>query len=249
MTDVLLGSAVTALAVSSGVHCVPQPSNRCASLHRRDTHAQWFRSSSIMPAQAQKTYAFTPNAPSRGLERPSNIMSGIMRSRQSVTSANDASHTLPSSHNLHYIKWPQPPRCGFIALAKPSGSLCSPQPPRGLIGVRKRTSSLWHPPSPSLRTVCAAFPAQQPAVVFRGSVRIRGQIRCYAVRLAQQCRGLFGLVGGCQRKRKKSMGFAESVKPVSDRVCQRAQRVKAKSRKRDAGAALTRLRALAVVNH
>jgi len=54
--------AVTALAKSSGVHCVPrqllhallyhlhpcrrQPSNRRASLHRYVTHAQWFRYSS-----------------------------------------------------------------------------------------------------------------------------------------------------------------------------------------------------------
>jgi len=44
MTDVPLGSAVTALAVSSGGHRCPQPSNRRASLHRRVTHGQWFRS-------------------------------------------------------------------------------------------------------------------------------------------------------------------------------------------------------------
>jgi hypothetical protein len=43
--DVPLGSAVTALAKSSGAQKCPQPSNRRASLHQRVTHGQWFRSS------------------------------------------------------------------------------------------------------------------------------------------------------------------------------------------------------------
>lgn len=93
MTDVRLGTAVTLLAMASSVHRVLQPVKHRASLYRRNLDGRWFRSRSIMPAQAQKTFTFTPDAPSRGLERPSNIMSGIMRSRLSVTSANNASHT------------------------------------------------------------------------------------------------------------------------------------------------------------
>jgi len=39
--DVQIGPRVTPLAVSSGVHCVPQPSNRRAMLHRRAVLAPW----------------------------------------------------------------------------------------------------------------------------------------------------------------------------------------------------------------
>lgn len=66
-----------------------------------------------MPAQAQKTLSFTPNAPSRGLSRPSNIMYGNY-AQSSCGHVGYASHhtlsvrALSAPHNLHYIKWPQP---------------------------------------------------------------------------------------------------------------------------------------------
>ncbi len=130
-----LDPRVTLLAVSAGSHRIPQPqASRHALSNKLDRSVLPF---SIMPRQSRADlFTFTPNAPSRGLVRPSNIMLGIMRSRQSVTSARRkqqrcASHTLPSSHNLHYIKWPQPPLRGSVALAKPSDSLCSPQTPKG----------------------------------------------------------------------------------------------------------------------
>lgn len=111
--DVPLGPRVTLLAGSAGSHGIPQPqASRHALSKGLDRSVVPFL---IMPAQAQLMFTFTPNAPSRGLSRPLNIMLGIMRSRQRVTSANSASHTLPSSHNLHYIKWPQPPLRGSVA--------------------------------------------------------------------------------------------------------------------------------------
>lgn len=146
--DVPLGPRVTPLAVSSGEQRIPQSSNRRATLHRRAVLTAWLCSdkaanrgcatvaTDVVNAKGIKANsAFMPSslilpAPFNkgGVERPSNIMSGIMRSRLSVTSANSASHTKPSSHNLHYIKWPQPPRCGFIGAASRKAFYLPPTP-------------------------------------------------------------------------------------------------------------------------
>jgi len=90
--DVPLGPRVTLLAVSAGNHGIPQPqASRHALSNWLDRSVVPFL---IMPRQSRAyLFTFTPNAPSRGLSRPLNIMLGIMRSRLSVTSANNASHT------------------------------------------------------------------------------------------------------------------------------------------------------------
>jgi len=98
---------------------------------------------SIMPAQAQQAYAFTPNAPSRGLYRPLNIMYGNYA--QSGLCGRVAPRII-----RHYIKCPQPPPRWLRCLGQAENLFMFPPTPKGAIKcVRKRTSSLW-PPSPCL---------------------------------------------------------------------------------------------------
>ena len=225
IADVRLGPRVTLLAVSAGGHRIPQPqASRHALSKGLDRSMVLF---SIRPAQAQLLFTFTPNAPSRGLSRPINIMLGIMRSRLVVTSVNDTSHHKPSAHNLHYIKWPQPPLRGSVACASAQALYGIRRPPAGA------RCALRSPPN---------NPRWCSVVLFLVKLCSLARTRTH-----RKGRGLFGLVGGCPEK--KSIGGAERVKAVSDRVCQRAQPVKAKSHTCDAGATLTSLRALAVVNH
>jgi len=268
---VQLGPRVTPLAVSSGGQRIPQPSNRRATLHRRAVLAPWLCSDkaanrgyatvatdvvnakSIKANSAFMPPSLIPPAPFNkgGVERPSNIMSGIMRSRQSVTSARRkqqrcASHTLPPSHNLHYIKCPQPPRCGFIGAASRKAFYLPPTP-KGAYRRAQAHKLFMASAVPQL----AHFVCCVPRPTTRGDVP---WFCCSSNVVPLVCHSAtsskpraVGLVGGCPEK--KSIGGAERVKAVSDRVCQRAQRVKVKSHACDAGATLTRLRALAVVNH
>jgi len=113
--DVPLGSRVTPLAMlrifPAGAQ--PQPSRHALSKCDSGSLALF----SIMPAQAQKTFMPTPNAPSRGLSRPLNIMYGNYAQSSCghfgyAQQQRYASHHMPSvralaPHNLHYIKWPQ----------------------------------------------------------------------------------------------------------------------------------------------
>jgi len=171
-------------------------------------------------------------------------MSGIMRSRLSVTSANRAPRTL-SRLRIIYIILNGRNRHGAASLVRQAAKrFIFPQPPRGLIGVRKRMNSLLAAVPQLAHFVCC---------VPRPTTRGGGSWFCWCLRLPQWLCHLVssakpravGLVGGSLKK--KRLGFAERVKSVSDRVCQRAQPIKAKPFGREA--ALTVLRALAVVNH
>ena len=124
----VFGPRVTLLAVSSGDHRIPQPQ---ASRHALSTcDSNLLALFSIMPAQAQQAYAFTPNAPSRGLYRPLNIMYGNYAQLSCGHVGYASHHTLTvralAPHNLHYIKWPQPPRCGLSAAASSERTSLSP---------------------------------------------------------------------------------------------------------------------------
>ena len=224
MTDVRLGPRVTLLAESAGSHGIPQPqASRHALSNKLDRSVVPFL---IKLAQAQLMFTFTPNAPSRGLSRPSNIMLGIMRSRHRITSANGASHTLPSSHNLHYIKCPQPPLRGSVACGKAAQLFMASAVPQLAHGVR-----------------CVPRPTPALVVPWPCSCPRSNQLR--TVLKHRQSRGWSGWSAAARRSLVSRC--AKSVKPVSDRVCQRAQPVKAKPFGRSA--TLTVLRALAVVNH
>jgi hypothetical protein len=145
MIDVPLGSAVTALAKSSGEQRIPQPSNRRASLHRRVTHAQWFRSSSTKAAnrgfapdaadvfngtsiKANSAFMLAPLIPQPPLTKGTSaaiqhnvkeLCAVVLASRRQT-----APRTLSRLRIIYIMcKWPQPPRCGFNAAASRKGCL------------------------------------------------------------------------------------------------------------------------------
>ena len=110
--DVRLGPRVTPLAMphifpsgarqqssrhatSMGVLVPWRCSKNAANRGYAPDAADVFNGTSIKANSAFMLAPLIPPAPFNkgGVERPSNIMSGIMRSRPSVTSANNASHT------------------------------------------------------------------------------------------------------------------------------------------------------------
>jgi hypothetical protein len=202
MIDVPLGSAVTALAKSSGEQRIPQPSNRRASLHRRVTHAQWFRSSSTKAAnrgfapdaadvfngtsiKANSAFMLAPLIPQPPLTKGTSaaiqhnvkeLCAVVLASRRQT-----APRTLSRLRIIYIMcKCPQPPRCGFIAAASRKDCLT-------IAALTPRPPMCWSTKAGSSQQSCLPFPAlaaHHPSAP-EGLPKPRSEVVCLL--LAVQC--------------------------------------------------------------
>ncbi len=181
LMDVQLGPRVMPLAMSSGLQRLPQPCNRHATLYRWGVDTQWFRSRSIMPAQAQKTFYDHPERPLKGAVSANKhnvkLCAVVLWSLRQT-----APRTISRLRIIYIILNALNRHCAAQLRAQAHGFL-------------------WHPPSPSLHTACAAFPAQQPAVVVPWFCSWSNVFRLSVVLKHRQSRGQSGWSAAAKRKR------------------------------------------------